>query len=254
MTRTQRLLWIGGALLTAAAIVRPMAARSSDDVDPGLVGTWQLQIPSQPIYWAINADGTYQVSVAGLSGHSGTVRAASGKWSMQSPTWGQDGGTYHLPNADTVDVVGRMGPGRWVRTAQSPSAPAAPSQQALSANQAGQTVAGSEAKSARRSAGMTAEEEAAYIADYNAQWDKAARGLRRLTTRAPRSSASGGDWTFGEYSSSGSGDNGAAEAAARAEYEQRAVESRAYWGGSSSDYNRILNGECNSSDNARYGC
>ncbi len=233
MANTKRWLLIAGALLIATVIVRPMTARGGD-VDPNLVGKWRLQSAGAPVYWEINADGTYRVFGDGLTGHSGTFRAASGKWSLKSSTWGLDGGAYQLLNANTLTGVGKMGPATWVR--------------------ANQATASNHSRSARRSGGMTAKEEADYITDYNAQWDKAAEGLRRLTTRAPRSSGSGGDWTPGSYSSSGSGDNSAAEAAARAEYEQRAVESRAYWGGSSEDYSRIQNGECNSSDNSRYGC
>ena len=56
------------------------------------------------------------------------------------------------------------------------------------------------------------------------------------------------------YPSSGSDlpyDDGSA---ARAKDEQRAAESRAYWGGSAEDYNRIKNGECTWSDSSKYGC
>lgn len=96
-----------------------------------------------------------------------------------------------------------------------------------------------------------------YIAAYNAQWERAAKGLRALMRNARGGSSSdsspmiGGD---GSSSSSGSDrpyDDGSA---AREEYERRAVESRAYWGGSAEDYNRIKNGECTSSDSSRFGC
>ncbi len=233
MFRKNSWVWAVVGLLAIAAVARPLTARGSDEVDPGLVGKWQLQGAGQPIFWEINADGSYKVFGAGFPGHAGTFHAASGKWSLKSSAWGEDGGTYQLPNADTFVGVGRMGPATWVRASN------APTQKSVA--------------HATSSSGMTAEEEAAYIADYNKQWDTAAKGLRRLTTRAPRSS-SGGDWTPGSYSSSDSGNNAEAEAAARAEYDQRAAESRAYWGGSAEDYNRIQNGECTSSDNARFGC
>lgn len=241
MALKNRGLWIGLALPIAALLLWPFTARGG--VDPKLVGTWRLQSSAQPIYWEINANGTYSVFGSGVPGHSGTFRAASGKWSLRSPTWGDDGGTYQLLHDDTLTGVGKMGPAIWVR---------ATAHAAVSTESTARTSA---SPAAQRPSRMTAEDEAAYISDYNAQWDKAAQGLRRLTTRAPHSSGSGGDWIPGPDSSSGSNDNAAAEAAARAEYDQqRAVESRAYWGGSTDDYNRILNGECNSSDNARYGC
>jgi hypothetical protein len=96
-----------------------------------------------------------------------------------------------------------------------------------------------------------------YIAAYNAQWERAAKGLRALMRNARGGSSSssspmiGGD---GSSSSSGSDrpyDDGSA---AREEYERNAAEGRAYWGGSAEDYNRIKNGECTSSDSSRFGC
>lgn len=96
-----------------------------------------------------------------------------------------------------------------------------------------------------------------YIAAYNAQWERAAKGLRALTRNARGGSSSGSSpMSGGDGSSSSSGsdrpyDDGSA---AREEYERRAVESRAYWGGSAEDYNRIKNGECTSSDSSRFGC
>ncbi len=229
MARTKRWLWIGVVLLAVVAVVRPMNARSSDDVDPSLVGKGKLEGAGQPIFWEINADGTYKVFGDGFPGHAGTFHAASGKWSLKSPTWGEDGGTYQLPNTDTFVGVGRMGLATWVRASNASTPSAAADRQ------------------------MTQQESDDYINDYNAQWEKAAKGLRGLTTRAPRPS-SGGDSTFGAYGSSDSGNNAEAEAAAQAEYQQRAAEGRAYWSGSAEDYNRIQNGECTSSDNARFGC
>jgi len=93
-----------------------------------------------------------------------------------------------------------------------------------------------------------------YIASYNADWDRAAKGLQRLLRQTRRGSGStGGPIDFGTPGTDSSTpyDDGSAE---REAYEQRAAESRAYWGGSAEDYNRIKNGECSSSDNARFGC
>jgi hypothetical protein len=97
-----------------------------------------------------------------------------------------------------------------------------------------------------------------YIASYNAQWERAARSLRALlrNVRGGGSSGnpmSGGDFAFpsGGSSSDAPYDDGSK---ARAEHEQRAAESRAYWGGSAEDYNRVKNGQCTWSDSSRYGC
>jgi hypothetical protein len=96
-----------------------------------------------------------------------------------------------------------------------------------------------------------------YIAAYNKQWEHAAKGLRALMRSGRRGASSNGSPTIGGdsgYPSSGSDrpyDDGSA---ARAKDEQRAAESRAYWGGSAEDYNRIKNGECTWSDSSKYGC
>jgi len=96
-----------------------------------------------------------------------------------------------------------------------------------------------------------------YIASYNKQWQQAARGLLALM-RAAQGHSSGGDSPSigGDSNNPGSGsdrpyDDGSA---ARQQYERNAAESRAYWNGSASDYNRIKNGQCTWSDSSRFGC
>ena len=46
--------------------------------------------------------------------HSGTLLAAEGKWALNSPSW-VDGGTYQMPNANTLVANGRLGTGYWHR-------------------------------------------------------------------------------------------------------------------------------------------
>ncbi|MBX3329666.1 MAG: hypothetical protein KF722_04635 [Nitrospira sp.] len=94
-----------------------------------------------------------------------------------------------------------------------------------------------------------------YIANYNEQWERAARGLRALmrSMRGGASSGSGSAFSIPDAgpSSDAPYDDGSK---AREAYERNAAESRAYWGGSAEDYNRIKNGECTWSDSSRYGC
>jgi hypothetical protein len=94
-----------------------------------------------------------------------------------------------------------------------------------------------------------------YIASYNAQWEHAARGLRALL-RASRGRPAGGGVEIGggdggSYTSSDSSDDGSA---ARAEHERNAAQSRAYWGLSTEDYNRIQGGDCTWSDSSNGHC
>jgi hypothetical protein len=95
-----------------------------------------------------------------------------------------------------------------------------------------------------------------YIASYNAQWEHAANGLRALL-RAARggspnsdSPAIGGDGSYNPEPGKPYDDG----SAARREHERNAAESRAYWNGSASDYNRIKNGQCTWSDSSRFAC
>lgn len=93
-----------------------------------------------------------------------------------------------------------------------------------------------------------------YIAQYNAQMDKAARALRALL-RGSRGHGPAG--TFGGDSSPGGGGSDAPYddgSQARAEYERNAAEARAYWQYDAADYSRIKNGECTWSDSSNIGC
>ena len=92
-----------------------------------------------------------------------------------------------------------------------------------------------------------------YVAQYNEQWERAARGLRALL-RASRGHSAGGHIDIGGgESGSGSGENDDGSAA-RAEYERNAAESRAYWELSTEDYNRIQGGDCTWSDSSNGHC
>jgi hypothetical protein len=76
--------------------------------NPHGVSTW---------FWEIRANGTYAFWSTGpgaVAPHSGTLLAAEGKWAMNSPSW-VDGGTYHVPNANTLVANGRLGTGYWHR-------------------------------------------------------------------------------------------------------------------------------------------
>jgi len=89
-------------------------------VDPTLVGEWELYVPNGQSWsrWtlAIAADGTYVFQQDGQFGHSGTFQARDGSWHLASQTNGwSDGGTYQLPDNDTFNMVGKLGPGSWHR-------------------------------------------------------------------------------------------------------------------------------------------
>ena len=100
-------------------------------VDPDLVGTWELMVPNaQGVarwVWDIHADGSYDFHAEGPGGapaHSGTFSANNGQYTLQSTTlaW-TDNGTYHLIHGNTLQATGKLGTGLWLRVqqAQGPS-------------------------------------------------------------------------------------------------------------------------------------
>ena len=123
MNLIHRRMWPMSALTGFLILAFVSCGHAGGGVDPQLVGTWQLKGTSPAIYWEIRANGTYTVSGPGAAaGHSGSFRASGGKWSLRSTTWGEDGGTYQLPDANTFLGIGKLGAGTWVRTSPVKSA------------------------------------------------------------------------------------------------------------------------------------
>jgi hypothetical protein len=93
-------------------------------IDPRLVGTWQLKVPSpagEALWiWEVRANGTYNFHIEGIPGfaaaHSGRIRAKDGRWNQQSN--GKeiaDGGTYEVIDANRIRVTGTLGTAIWQR-------------------------------------------------------------------------------------------------------------------------------------------
>jgi hypothetical protein len=97
-------------------------------VDPALVGMWQLQWVGPQILWQVRADGVYRLVGVGArpNEHWGRMQAANGQWSSQREGGG-DRGTYQL-NGAAWTVTGSLGPGTWTRVwpGPPPSASACP--------------------------------------------------------------------------------------------------------------------------------
>jgi hypothetical protein len=103
------------------AAAHPVAAQANSPVDAAVQGTWTQMVPNphgvSTWFWEIRANGTYAFWSTGpgaVAPHSGTLLAAEGKWAMNSPSW-VDGGTYHVPNGNTLVANGRLGTGYWHR-------------------------------------------------------------------------------------------------------------------------------------------
>lgn len=92
-----------------------LAAPAAAEVDPAMVGTWQLRWPGPAIYWQIRADGRYRSFGTGArpNEHWGRMTAAKGRFASH---WrgGEDGGTYGV-NGTVLSTSGKLGSGSWTR-------------------------------------------------------------------------------------------------------------------------------------------
>jgi hypothetical protein len=107
-------------LLAAQAAGTQQAARAQQapttpQIDPSLVGMWQLQWLGPQILWQVRADGTYRLMGVGArpNEHWGRMQAAGGRWASE---WerGKDSGGYSI-QGNNWTVAGALGTGTWIR-------------------------------------------------------------------------------------------------------------------------------------------
>jgi hypothetical protein len=111
----------------ASAPSRVAPAPSSLAIDPALVGTWEIVVPSDRgtsrWIWRIMGDGTYKFRAEGsraAPAHEGTIAAVNGYWSIHANrglTGYEDGGSYEIRDAAAV-ITGKLGTGYWKRSLQ----------------------------------------------------------------------------------------------------------------------------------------
>jgi len=111
----------------ASAPLRVAPAPSSLAIDPALVGTWEIMVPSDRgmsrWIWRIMGDGTYKFRAEGpraAPAHEGTIAAVNGHWSIHANrglTGYDDGGSYEIRDAAAV-ITGKLGTGYWKRSLQ----------------------------------------------------------------------------------------------------------------------------------------
>jgi len=109
----------------ASAPSRVAPAPSSLAIDPALVGTWEIMVPSDRgisrWIWRIMGDGTYKFRAEGpraAPSHEGTIAAVNGHWSIHANrglTGYDDGGSYEIRDAAAV-ITGKLGTGYWKRS------------------------------------------------------------------------------------------------------------------------------------------
>ncbi len=111
----------------AGAPSRVAPAPSSLAIDPALVGTWEIMVPSDRglsrWIWRIMGDGTYKFRAEGpraAPAHEGTIAAINGHWSIRANrglTGYDDGGSYEIRDSAAV-ITGKLGTGHWKRSLQ----------------------------------------------------------------------------------------------------------------------------------------
>ncbi|MET4070759.1 hypothetical protein ABID58_005568 [Bradyrhizobium sp. S3.2.6] len=113
--------------LPAVALPAPQHTPTSPTIDPALVGTWEIMVPSgrgqSRWIWQIMGDGTYRFHAEpqrSARPHEGTITAANGHWTLHALrglSGYSDGGAYEIRNALAV-ITGKLGTGAWKRSAE----------------------------------------------------------------------------------------------------------------------------------------
>jgi hypothetical protein len=103
------------------------APPASAAIDPTLVGTWEIMVPSDRglsrWIWRIMEDGTYKFRAEGPRAarpHEGTITAMNGHWSIHAIKGladYNDGGSYEVRDTTAV-ITGKLGTGYWKRSSQ----------------------------------------------------------------------------------------------------------------------------------------
>jgi hypothetical protein len=115
----------GAKQANAAPTAAPAPARLP--IDPTLVGTWEIMVPSDRgssrWIWRIMGDGTYKFHAEGpraAPAHEGTMTAMNGHWSLHAVkglAGYDDGGSYEVRDVTAV-ITGKLGTGYWKRSLQ----------------------------------------------------------------------------------------------------------------------------------------
>ncbi|HLG83530.1 MAG TPA: caspase family protein [Bradyrhizobium sp.] len=110
-----------------AAAAAPSVSAPPPAIDPMLVGTWQIMVPSDRgqsrWVWNILGDGTYNFHAEGgraIRPHEGKMTAVNGHWTLHATRgiagWA-DGGSYEVRDTTAV-ITGKLGTGYWTRSLQ----------------------------------------------------------------------------------------------------------------------------------------
>ena len=116
------------AMPAVAAPASPALVTSATAIDPALVGTWEIMVPSgrgqSRWIWQMMGDGTYKFHAEGgraTPPHEGTIIATNGRWTLHalkglSKDY-SDGGSYEIHNTVAI-ITGKLGTGYWKRSVE----------------------------------------------------------------------------------------------------------------------------------------
>ncbi|NNF37098.1 MAG: hypothetical protein HKN71_00405 [Gemmatimonadetes bacterium] len=109
-------LWVAVAEESEGPGAPPEAAAIGDRAT---VGTWTMRLGAQDWVQEFREDGTTSFRATGPGAppdQEGTIRFADGRWVANSKSIGYtDQGTYLMPDANTLIMVGEGGRAEWVR-------------------------------------------------------------------------------------------------------------------------------------------
>jgi hypothetical protein len=116
------------AIPAVAAPASPAFVTPGTAIDPALVGTWEIMVPSgrgpSRWIWQMMGDGTYKFHAEGgraVPPHEGTITAANGRWTLHPlkglPKGYTDGGSYEIHDSIAV-ITGKLGTGYWKRSVE----------------------------------------------------------------------------------------------------------------------------------------
>jgi hypothetical protein len=111
--------------IAALSVLAAACGGDGSDVDPVLIGSWEIAVPSGRWVLTIDASGRYAFvneSGGAAASHSGEFLADSGRWSLRSTTSAlQDEGTYQLGADGALQLAGNLGTLRWGRSVAGPA-------------------------------------------------------------------------------------------------------------------------------------
>ena len=112
---------IDPCFLRQNALIPCNSSAKPPEVDPSVVGIWELALQAGRWVLEVHRDGTYRFHSEagdGAQPHAGNFSASNGRWPLIADSGYRDNGTYVLQGQDTWLATGHLGTGAWHRHPQ----------------------------------------------------------------------------------------------------------------------------------------